>query len=121
MANNTGRGFIARSAHRHALFRLWQAALAFQAHEKLDVDISKSASASVLYMHDAFAIYLFKFFKKPHKQCDEQAEMLTGRLSTQKEQSNRASSMEGSSRSCQHKTSLLVMVGTYTCYSCLQT
>ena len=39
MANNTGRGFIARSAHSHALFRLWQAALAFQ--EKLDVDISR--------------------------------------------------------------------------------
>ena len=34
-----GKGFIARSAHSHALFRLWQAALAFQ--EKLDVDISR--------------------------------------------------------------------------------
>lgn len=81
MANNTG--FIARPAHSHALFRLWQAALAFQ--EKLDVDIFKSVSASVSYMHVAFAVYLFKLFKITHKQCDEQAEMLTGRLSTQKE------------------------------------
>ena len=80
MANNTGGGFIARPAQSHALFRLWQAAQALQ--EKLDVDILKSASASVSYMHDAFARYLFKLFKITNKHCDEQAEMLTGRLSS---------------------------------------